>query len=145
MSTTVLPFDPTMHRSAIVQLWRSVFGYETAHNDPELVIDKKLSVEDRLFFVAVSDASVVGSIMAGYDGHRGWLYSLAVLPECRKMGVGSALVAEAERALTALGCMKINLQIMQGNESVQAFYASLGYRPEVRLSMGKCIPENVRN
>jgi len=86
---------------------------------------------------------VIGTIMASYDGHRGWIYSVAVHPEHRKRDVGSLLVAHAERALTERGCMKINLQIMAGNESVAAFYASLGYAVEQRVSMGKRIQENI--
>ena len=87
-------------------------------------------------------AAVVGTIMAGYDGHRGWIYSVAVSPSHRRQGIGSRLVSHAERALTDRGCMKINLQIMEGNESVTAFYASLGYSVEKRVSMGKRVSEN---
>ena len=140
---SIVPFDNTSHREAIITLWQTVFGYETAHNEPNLVIDHKLAVDDGLFFVALSEGTIVGSIMAGYDGHRGWLYSLAVLPSHRHQGIGTGLVLKAEQALTARGCMKLNLQIMEGNESVQAFYASLGYSVEVRVSMGKRIAENI--
>jgi ribosomal protein S18 acetylase RimI-like enzyme len=77
--------------------------------------------------------------MAGYDGHRGWIYSVAVSPAHRRQGIGSLLVAHAERALIDLGSVKINLQIMEGNESVTAFYSSLGFSVEKRISMGKRI------
>jgi len=132
-----------VHRSQVVALWKTVFGYETAHNNPALVIDKKVEVDDQLFFVAVVDTTVVGTIMAGYDGHRGWIYSVAVSPSHRRQGIGSRLVSHAERALTCKGCVKINLQIMEGNESVAGFYASLGFSIEKRVSMGKRISENV--
>ncbi len=141
----IAPFNESVHRAGVTALWRVVFRYETSHNDPDLVIHKKLAIKDGLFFIALSEATVIGSIMAGYDGHRGWLYSLAVLPSHRHNKVGSALVHEAERVLTGLGCMKINLQIMQSNESVQGFYTSLGYTSEERVSMGKRIPENIIN
>jgi ribosomal protein S18 acetylase RimI-like enzyme len=101
------------------------------------VIDKKIACQDNLFFVAVSGASVIGTVMAGYDGHRGWIYSVAVSPAYRRKGVGSQLVRFAEKALADKGCVKINLQIMEGNESVAAFYASLGFAVEKRISMGK--------
>jgi ribosomal protein S18 acetylase RimI-like enzyme len=113
------------------------------HNAPKFSIDKKLAFGDRLFFVAEVGGKVVGSVMAGYDGHRGWIYSLAVLPEYRKRGLGSRLMRHAEEHLTVLGCPKINLQIMQGNEGVEAFYRKLGYQTEPRISMGKKIPENI--
>lgn len=131
------------HRPQVSQLWETVFGYETAHNTPSLAIDKKLEARDGLFFVALAENSVIGTILAGYDGHRGWLYSVAVHPTHRKKGIGTALVAHAERALTERGCMKINLQIVSGNEGVAAFYESLGYEVEKRVSMGKRIVKNI--
>ena len=139
----ILPFQNATHRSQVVALWETVFGYEAAHNNPGLVIDKKVAVNDQLFFVAVTDSTVVGTIMAGYDGHRGWIYSLAVSPSHRRQRIGSRLVSHAEDALACRGCPKINLQIMEGNESVAAFYSSLGYSVEKRVSMGKRISKNV--
>lgn len=140
---SISPFTNAAHRSQVVALWETVFGYEAGHNNPSLVIDKKVAVDDDLFFVAVADDAVVGTIMAGYDGHRGWIYSVAVSSSHRRQGIGSRLVAHAEHALTRLGCMKINLQIMENNEKVAAFYSSIGYSSEKRLSMGKRIEENV--
>jgi len=146
MSTySITSFNNSAHRQDVIALWHTVFGYEAAHNEPNLVIDRKLALDDGLFYVAICDGIVVGSIMAGYDGHRGWLYSLAVLPNYRNRDIGSELVLKAEQALADRGCMKINLQIMEGNEGVQAFYASLGYSAEVRVSMGKRIPENIQS
>jgi ribosomal protein S18 acetylase RimI-like enzyme len=132
-----------VHRRQVVALWEAVFAYETPHNRPGLAIDKKLAVDDQLFFVAVADNAVIGTVMAGYDGHRGWIYSVAVAPSHRRQGVGSRLVSHAERALICKGCVKINLQILEGNESVTAFYSTLGYSVEKRINMGKRIPENV--
>ena len=143
VSIVIQLFNYSTHREQVGILWKESFGYKTAHNRPDLVIDKKLAVNDRLFFVALADAEVVGTIMAGYDGHRGWIYSVAVHPKRRKQGIGSKLVSHAEQALTELGCMKINLQIAEGNEAVAGFYASLGYSEERRVSMGKRIPENI--
>lgn len=130
-------FDNARHRAEVIALWKSVFGYDAAHNEPSLVIDQKLAVKDDLMFVAVLADKVVGTIMAGYDGHRGWLYSLAVLPEHRHAGVGSALVGHAEKELSARGCLKINLQVVESNAQVVAFYQALGYQVEARVSMGK--------
>jgi ribosomal protein S18 acetylase RimI-like enzyme len=110
---------------------------------PSIAIDKKLEAKDDLFFVARLEGKIVGTILAGYDGHRGWLYSVAVHPSHRQKGLGSALVRRAEQALTERGCMKLNLQVMSGNESVDGFYESLGYVVEKRVSMGKRIPENI--
>jgi ribosomal protein S18 acetylase RimI-like enzyme len=142
MSITITHYNDQLHRNEVTALWEAVFAYEAAHNRPKLVIDKKLAVRDDLFFVALADKKVVGTIMAGYDGHRGWIYSVAVCPSHRREGIGSQLVSHAERALIAKGSVKINLQIMQGNESVTAFYASLGFSVEKRISMGKPIRQN---
>ena len=146
-TVNIVPFDNIIHRSQVMAVWRMSFGYETAHNEPGLVIDKKLVMQDDLFFVAVvaSDVAseVVGTVMAGYDGHRGWLYSVAVSPSHRKLGASRQLVAHAEQALTSRGCLKINLQLLQSNAAVAAFYASMGYAVEPRVNMGKLVHENI--
>lgn len=139
----ITPYADATHRSQVIALWQTVFGYESAHNRPEIAIDKKLTVADDLFFVAISGDAVIGTVMAGYDGHRGWIYSVAVSSSHRRQGIGAQLVIHAERALAARGCMKINLQVMPENEAVTAFYATLGYTVEPRISMGKKIPENI--
>jgi ribosomal protein S18 acetylase RimI-like enzyme len=141
--TAIVSYADEHHRAAVIALWETAFGYETAHNTPSLVIDKKLSVADGLFFVALAEDGVVGTVMAGYDGHRGWLYSVAVHPAQRRQGLGARLVRHAEQALTDRGCMKINLQIVSTNESVKGFYEALGYGVEPRLSMGKKVEVNI--
>jgi ribosomal protein S18 acetylase RimI-like enzyme len=143
MGLSILPYSDPIHRSQVIALWESVFAYEAPHNRPSVAIDKKLAANDRLLFVAVAGNSVVGTIMAGYDGHRGWIYSVAVSPTHRHQGIGTRLMFAAEDALRALGCMKINLMILSGNAGVAAFYKALGYSIEERVQMGKIIPENV--
>jgi ribosomal protein S18 acetylase RimI-like enzyme len=140
---TVVPYSDPVHRQQVVALWREVFGYDAPRNSPSLAIDKKLAVRDGLLFVAVEGDAVVGTAMAGYDGHRGWLYSIAVLPSHRRKGLGAALVAHAERALCDLGCMKVNLQVRVSNQATAAFYERLGYTIEPRVSMGKDFPQNL--
>ena len=140
---TIIPFVNAVHRGEVVALWDATLGYKSAHNNPSLSIDKKLAVDDGLFFVAIADSSVVGTVMAGYDGHRGWIYSLAVSPAHQRQRIGTRLLLHVERALISKGCAKINLQIMEGNESVMKFYGSLGYSEEKRVSMGKRIKENI--
>lgn len=139
----IAEYSDKQHRLPVIELWEAVFGYETAHNEPGRAIDKKLAVTDGLFFVALVDNAVVGTILAGYDGHRGWLYSVAVHPSHCGKGLGANLVHHAEHALSALGCMKINLQILSSNETVRAFYEHLGYSIEPRISMGKTIKSNI--
>src|SRR5580698_2939137 len=119
---TIIPYSDATHRSQVLALWKATFTYYNApHNQPGLSIDKKIAIGDGLFFVAIIEGEVVGTVMAGYDGHRGWIYSLAVSSTCRRQGIGKKLMANAEQALRQRGCVKINLQIMEGNESVAAF------------------------
>lgn len=139
----IVKFDDAKHRAQVAELWREVFGYREPRNAPELAIDKKLTAGDGLLLVALDEQAVVGTVMAGYDGHRGWIYSMAVRPNWRTRGVGSALLAAAERRLTALGCVKINLQILPDNESVRRFYEANGYAVEERISMGKRLDGNI--
>ena len=136
-------YDDATDRAGVMDLWRVAFGYEAAHNDPALAIAKKVAVNDGLFFVATLGASLVGTVMAGYDGHRGWLYSVAVHPQRRGLGLGSQLVRAAELALTQRGCVKINLQLLASNQATAAFYESLGYAMEPRVNMGKVLSVNV--
>jgi ribosomal protein S18 acetylase RimI-like enzyme len=136
-------YNDATDRQQVISLWRAVFGYETAHNAPSLAIVKKLDANDGLFFVAQDKGRLAGTSMAGYDGHRGWLYAIAVHPDHRRAGIGARLVRHAEQVLIARGCMKVNLQLLATNEPTAAFYKALGYAVEPRISMGKVFPENV--
>jgi len=125
--------------AGVIALWKCVFGYTESRNDPAAVIRQKLAFERELFFVAILDAAIVGTVMGGYDGHRGWIYSLAVSPQVRRQGIGRALMEHVERELRNRGCPKINLQIPASNAATVAFYESLGYTVEERISMGKVL------
>jgi ribosomal protein S18 acetylase RimI-like enzyme len=136
-AVSIQVYDNATQRAQVIALWTTVFGYDAPHNEPSLVIEQKLAVKDDLMFVALDGGTVVGTIMSGYDGHRGWLYSLVVLPDHRHAGIGSALVRHAEQALLSRGCLKVNLQVVESNSAVVAFYEALGYAVEPRVSMGK--------
>ena len=122
-------------RTGLISLWENEFPDDPPHNKPSIVIDSKLKVDD-LIFVAEKDGNIIGSCMAGYDGHRGWLYSVAVLSSEKRCGLGTQLVKHAMSYLKGIGCVKINLQIRSTNTQVAAFYESLGFSVEDRLSMG---------
>ena len=109
------------------------------HNNPARDIRTKREVQPELFLVAVVEELIVGTAMAGFDGHRGWVYYLGVDPDFQRRGIGTALMKRVESRLLGLGCPKLNLQIRSNNDEVQAFYESLGYFLEDRLSMGKKI------
>ncbi len=120
---------------ALIALWTRVFPDDPPHNEPSQVIAAKLKVDD-LIFVCEHGNQIVGACMAGYDGHRGWLYAVAVSPEHRRSGTGTLLVTAVLEELKSLGCIKVNLQIRATNVAVAAFYQSLGFATEDRLSMG---------
>lgn len=143
MDVEIRPYDNSEHRSQVIDIWTSVFKYKDPRNNPSLSIDKKIAANDNLFFIAIDNGEIIGTIMAGYDGHRGWIYSLAVIPEKRRGKIGTKLLKHAENELKELGCVKINLQIHQHNEIVKKFYLNNGYDIEERISMGKEISENI--
>lgn len=127
--------------AAVAELWKAVFADTQLHNEPDSVIQRKLGVQSDLFLVAEVEGRIVGSVLAGYDGVRGWVHYLAVLTEYRGSGIGSALMRAAEDRLQALGCPKLNLQVRAENSGVTTFYEKLGYVTEQRVSMGKLLPE----
>jgi len=118
-------------------LWQEAFPDDPPWNKAEVAVPAKLAVQPELFLVALDGDMTIGSIMAGYDGHRGWLYAVAVLNSHRRRGVGAALVRGAEDRLRSMGCNKINLQVRASNATVVEFYKRLGYMIEERMSMGK--------
>ena len=123
----VRPYEQA-DEAAVAALWREVFPDEPAHNVPEEVIARKLEVQRELFFVAVEGGDVVGTAMAGYDGHRGWVYAVAVKPSHRRRGIGAALMARVEEGLRTTGCPKLNLQVRASNReavSVSLFPPSI--------------------
>ncbi len=121
----------------VVSLWREVFPDAPAHNVPEEDILRKLEVQPELFLVALDEGELVGSAVAGYDGHRGWVYYLAVKPDHTRKGIGSALMERVEQELKKLGCPKLNIQVRESNKQVVSFYRKLGFEVEELISMGK--------
>jgi ribosomal protein S18 acetylase RimI-like enzyme len=131
----IRPFRPD-ESEAVVVLWDAC-DLIRPWNDPRRDIERKLRVDPELFLVAVDDELVIGTVMAGYEGHRGWINYLAVDPSRRRQGVGSSLMEEAERLLAERGSPKINLQIRSENADVIAFYGALGYQMDDVVSLGK--------
>ncbi len=136
----VRPFLETDERD-VVSLWGEVFADDPPWNEPAAVIRRKLGVQRDLLLVGTLNGRVVATVMAGFDGFRGWVYHLAVAPEERRNGYGAAMMREAEARLEALGCPKVNLQIRATNTGAVAFYRALGYADEDRASMGKLLGE----
>jgi len=123
----------------VTALWQEAFPEDPPHHRPAVVIGRQLACQRELFFVGLLDGSVAGTVLAGYDGVRGWIYKMAVRHPYQGQGIGRALMRHAEEALAALGCPKINLQVRATNAGVIAFYRRLGYAVEERVSMGKML------
>lgn len=121
----------------VISLWDDVFRDDPPRNEPAGMIRRKRAVQPELFLVAVEGARVIGTVLAGFDGVRGWIHHLAVLPSMRRRGVATRLMQAAEIGLASLGCPKVNLQVRAANAEAVAFYRRLGYQVEERVSMGK--------
>jgi len=125
--------------ASVAALWREVFPKNPPWNIPERDIANKLRIQRELFFVAEQGGAIIGTAMAGYDGHRGWVYYVAASPQYRRQGIGKALMDREE--LKKLGCVKLNLQVRATNKGVIEFYKKLGYNIEDHVSMGKKLIE----
>ncbi len=125
--------------SSVIELWRKVFPATAPHHDPKLSVSRKLDVDPDLLLVALEDDRVIGTAMGGYDGHRGWIYSIAVDPAFRGRGVGSLLLRSLEEELAGRNCPKVNLQVRDTNPEAVAFFEKRGYSIEPRISMGKAL------
>ena len=119
--------------AALVALWQAC-GLTVPHNDP--AADFRFALGKPNSDILMTDDGC-GTVMVGHDGHRGWLYYLAVAPRSRRQGVGRTLVAAAEQWLAARGVPKVQLMVRETNEAVTAFYRRLGYEPMPRISMQK--------
>lgn len=121
---------------AVIRLWNEC-GLVRPWNDPKKDIARKLTTQPELFLVVEKEDRVVGSAMIGYEGHRGWVYYLAVDPSCQGQGIGQALMREAEHLLIERGCPKIQLLVRSNNVQELDFYAKLGYETGDVLMLGK--------
>lgn len=120
----------------VVVLWQAC-GLVVPWNDPVKDIHRKLCIQRDLFLVGLSSGKLVATVMAGYEGHRGWINYLAVAPEHRRQGFGRRMMDAAEERLRETGCPKINLQIRRSNSQAIDFYRSLGFLEDESISMGK--------
>jgi ribosomal protein S18 acetylase RimI-like enzyme len=122
--------------NAVIELWKAC-GLTRPWNDPARDITRKLQVQPELFLVGELDGSVIASAMAGYDGHRGSVFYLAVSPAYQKCGYGRLLMEKIESLLKSMGCPKLNIVVRTTNEKVLAFYAELDYKTDDVVSIGK--------
>ena len=131
----IRPFEPA-DEAAVVTLWEDC-SLTRSWNDPHKDIARKLAVQPELFFVSVEQNHIIGTVMAGYEGHRGWVNYLAVAPACRGRGLARALMEHVERELVARGCPKLSLLVRNTNREAIGFYRHLGYIEDESVSLGK--------
>lgn len=136
----IRPFQDA-DEEAVIALWEGC-GLLRPWNDPHKDIARKLLLQRELFLVGVEGGAIVGTVMAGYDGHRGWINYLAVDPGRRRKGFGRALVEQAEHRLGGLGCPKVNLQVRRENREAMAFYECIGFREDAVASFGKRLEQD---
>jgi ribosomal protein S18 acetylase RimI-like enzyme len=129
---TFQPADET----AVVALWEEC-KLTRPWNDPHKDIARKLAVQPELFLVGSLDNEVMASVMAGYEGHRGWMNYLAVAHRHRGRGFGRTLVEHVERLLLERGCPKVGLLVRNSNKEAAEFYRRLGYAQDESISLGK--------
>ena len=135
MDLVIRPFGRS-DEDAVVALWTAC-GLVVSWNDPRRDILRKLSVQPEFFLVGLLGDRVVATVMAGYDGHRGWINYLAVHPDHQGRGIGRQTMAAAEDALRDAGCPKINLQVRETNVGVLEFYRRIGFSRDAVVSLGK--------
>lgn len=141
MTIEIRPYKPS-DEELLVQLWTDC-GLVVPWNNPQRDIRRKLKVQPELFLVGCTVGHIIASVMAGYDGHRGWINYLAVHPNYQRLGIGRRIVEEAEARLNAMGCPKVNLQVRTTNTNVIEFYREIGYKIDDVVSLGKRLePDN---
>ncbi len=126
----------TSDSDAVISLWQRC-SLITPQNNPWADIQRKVEDSPELFLVGELEGTIIATVMAGYEGHRGWINYLAVAPEHQKHGHGRRIMEEAEALLRQRGCPKINLQVRATNTQVIAFYESMGFSCDAAISMGK--------
>jgi ribosomal protein S18 acetylase RimI-like enzyme len=132
MITPATPADA----AATIALWQAC-GLTRPWNDPQADFDRALASASATILIIRDGGAIIGSIMIGDDGHRGWVYYLAASPERQRSGMGRDLMAAAEDWLRARGCAKLQLMVREDNAAAAGFYAALGYAQQPVVTMGK--------
>ena len=128
-------------KEAVINLWK-VCNLTKPWNNPDQDINRKLADSPDLFLVGTINEKIVASVMVGYDGHRGWIYYLAVDPEHRKQGLGKRIMATAEEKLLEIGCPKIDLMVRKNNLEVITFFEKIGYNHNEVITMSRRLIED---
>jgi ribosomal protein S18 acetylase RimI-like enzyme len=121
---------------AVLEVWNQA-GMIMPHRNPRSDIQKKLRHSPESFFVGTLKSAIVATVMVGYDGHRGWIYTLAVKPDLQRKGIGRQMMEHAESWLRQQGCLRVKLQVDEPRRDVVGFYEKLGYEVQPLISLAK--------
>ncbi|MET3722565.1 GNAT family acetyltransferase [Sphingomonas trueperi] len=123
-------------RDVVIALWQAA-GLTRPWNDPAADFDRAVQGATSAVLLLHDDAVLLGTAMVGEDGHRGWVYYLAVAESARGQGHGRALMAAAEAWLRARGCPKLQLMVREGNDAAVGFYRALGLEVQPVVTLGR--------
>ena len=124
------------HCEMACQLWREV-GLTRAWNSPEEDFDRALAGPTSAVLGVVHDNVVVATAMVGHDGHRGWVYYVAVSASMQRQGIGTRLMSAAEEWVRRAGVRKLQLMVRHENEAARGFYRRLGYEDASVTTFGR--------
>lgn len=131
------PYQPD-DRNAVLNLWERcgmITSDERGGADADLT--RKRQVQPELFLVGEQGSEIIATGMAGYDGHRGHLYYLAVCPQHQRQGYGRQIVTHVQALLRENGCHRLTLYVSCDNLKVEGFYQRLGFARNHVISMGR--------
>ena len=137
---TAIQAATTADAEAVIGLWRTC-ELTRPWNDPER--DFRMAVDGASSAVLLlrDGGAIAASVMVGFDGHRGWVYYLAVAPERRRQGLGRRMMEAAEQWLRKRGAPKIQLMVREDNAEVIAFYEALGLERQKVVTLGRFLDQ----
>jgi ribosomal protein S18 acetylase RimI-like enzyme len=127
-------------RHAVIALWEAC-ALTRPWNDPVADFDRAAAGPASDVLVGEEDGVTIGTVMVGHDGHRGWVYYLAVRPDRQGRGNGHALMRASEAWLRERHILKIQLMVRESNERVLGFYAAIGYERQAVQVMGRFLED----
>ncbi|MGB7961427.1 MAG: GNAT family acetyltransferase [Propionicimonas sp.] len=140
MRISTLPSGLT---TAAVDLWKTC-GLTRPWNDPDADLTRAMVGPSSTVLAAIADEQLLGTVMVGHDGHRGWVYYLAVQAGRRNMGLGRTLMMAAESWLEQQGMPKVQLMVRSDNDAVIGFYEQLGYVDQGVVVLGRFLDQDMQ-
>ena len=137
MGVTINPAT-AVDRDDVIALWQ-LAGLTRPWNNPESDFELALTNPTSVMLLARHAGDIVGGVMAGFDGHRGWVYYLATAPSQRGQGIGRALMQAAEAWLGGQGCPRVRLMVRHDNVAATGFYRAIGYEPQDIITLGRTL------